>query len=95
MGRQPHEILTTTEEFPDHLTSDVARELIRLARSRRSDDVDTLVEIAMTSGLRHPRTAIQAVAADQAAAVARRLFWVSVAAALAAVASAIAAIMQL
>src|SRR5262249_26556482 len=77
MAPEAHKLLSTTEEFPDHLTHEVSRELIRLARSRRSADVDTLVEIAMTRGLRHPRIAIDAVAADQSAKIARRLLWVS------------------
>ena len=88
-------LTTTTDELPAHLDKEDARAVIRLARSRRPSDVDTLLEIAMTWGLRHPRIAIDAVTAQQAAAIARRLLWTSALAAIAAVASAIAAFVQL
>ena len=53
--------------------------------------LDTLLEIAIRGAFVAPRIAIDAVTAQQSAAIARRLLWTSALAAIAAVASGIAA----
>ena len=85
------DLLATSEPFPHPLDRDVALELIKLARSDKSEDTDRLMLVAMTRGLRYPRIAIQAVAAETSARMARRLFWATAFAALAAIGSAAAA----
>jgi hypothetical protein len=94
--------------FRDHISTAEAAELIRLARSSRSEDIDKLIEIGMTRGLRHPRFAIDAIEAEigqrfarESTSLARQtvklswlLFGTSVAAAIAAIASAIAAFVR-
>lgn len=94
-------ILATTEPFPDRLELNVARELTRLARSTSTEDVDLLIQAGMTRGLRHPRFAIQAIEAElgqrfarqtvdlaeKSVRLARVMLWVTVLAAVAAVAN--------
>jgi len=89
------DLLATSERFPSHLERDVALKLIKLARSDKPEDTDRLMLIAMTRGLRHPRLAIEAVAAEQTVRIAKFLLWATVLAALAAIASAVAAILTL
>jgi hypothetical protein len=87
------DLLATSKPFPSHLKPNVARELIELARSEKSEDTDRLMLIAMTRGLRHVRLAIDSVAAEQSVRIGKFLLWATVAAVLAATASAVAAIL--
>jgi hypothetical protein len=82
----------------------VADQLIALARSPRSEDVDLLIKIGMTRGLRHPRFAVEAIEAElgqrfaresaqlakQSVRLAELLLWVTALAAVAAVANVVA-----
>jgi hypothetical protein len=55
------ELLATLVPFDDRLAPEVADLLIALARSTDSSDVNDLIKIGMTRGLRHPRFAVEAV----------------------------------
>ena len=92
--------------LPDRLEPALARELIALARSTRSDDTNLLIQVGMTRGLRHPRFAVQAIAVEreqqsakesvalaaQSVKVAKLAFWVTLLAAVAAAANVVAVV---
>jgi hypothetical protein len=59
------------------LAPEDARELIKLARSSDAQDIDELIEIGMTRGMRHPRLAVQAIGAEVAQRMAREQFALS------------------
>ena len=87
-------------------TPRLAAELTRLARSTKTEDVDLLIQVGMTRGLRHPRFAVQAIEAqlgqqfarqsvtlaEQSLKQARLLLLVTLLAAIAAVANVIAVV---
>ena len=64
-------LLTTHDPLPDHLPPDVARQILELARSQEPQDIDALIEVGMTRGLRHPRLAVEAIGMQVAQQVAR------------------------
>jgi hypothetical protein len=54
------------EQFPEHnLPAEAVVGLRNLARASDEDEMNDLIEIALTFGLRHPRFALQAVAAER------------------------------
>lgn len=92
--------LLSGQPFPDRLDAELARKLVELARSSDPKDVDHLVMIGMTRGLRHVRLAIDSVSAQRSLALEARsvrlahlLLWATVAAALAAVANVVAVLL--
>ena len=56
-----------------HISSETCEGIIKLARSTDPADTDQLMWIAMTRGLRHPRLAIEAIAAERELSHARRM----------------------
>jgi hypothetical protein len=100
------DLLKGVELLPERLEPAVARRLIALARSTRSEDTDLLIEVGMTRGLRHPRFAVQAIEAElgqryakesvalaaRSVKVAQLAFWVTLLAAVAAIANVVAVV---
>jgi len=85
------DLLASTERFPHPPGRDVALELIRLARSDKPENTDRLLMVAMTRGLRYPRIAVEAVAAEKTAKMSRYLLWATALASLAGILSVVAA----
>jgi hypothetical protein len=98
--------LASGPPFGDLLDAKTAKRLTDLARSSRSEDVDLLIQVGMTRGLRHPRFAVEAIEAqlgqqfarqsvtlaEQSVKLARLLLWVALLAAIAAVANVVAVV---
>jgi hypothetical protein len=103
-----NEMLATDAPLGDHLAPEVADRLIELARSTDSHDVDELIKIGMTRGLRHPRFAVEAVQMElglqfaresvdlslQSVKVARWAVWATALAAVASVANVVAVVIR-
>jgi len=58
------ELLAGKEPFDNHIKLEVADVLIKLARSDDDEDINDLIRIGMTRGLRHPRIAFDAIDAQ-------------------------------
>ena len=88
---EPRKDLLEGPPFGDLIELEDAEKLIRLARSTKGEEVDLIIKVAMTRGLRHPRIAIEAVAAQTTAKMAKYLLWATILAAVAGIGSAVAA----
>jgi hypothetical protein len=59
-------LLGSKTPFGDRLDPELASLLVKFARSQEDEEVDVLLQAAMIRGLRHPRIAIDGIAAQMA-----------------------------